>query len=96
MSRADTIFIENMREILDKGFSDKDLPVRPKWDDGTPAHTIKRFGIVNRYDLQEELIEGIMELNLSISFLIDSLESLKSLSFGLFVSSFSYISINLL
>ena len=55
MSRADTIFIENMREILDKGFSDKDLPVRPKWDDGTPAHTIKRFGIVNRYDLQEEL-----------------------------------------
>ena len=55
MSRADQIFIDNMNEILTQGFSDEHLPVRPKWEDGTPAHTIKRFGIVNRYDLQEEL-----------------------------------------
>ena len=55
MSRADEIFIQNMKDILENGFSDKDLPVRPRWEDGTPAHTIKKFGIVNTYDLQEEL-----------------------------------------
>ncbi len=54
MSRADDIFINNMNEILKNGFSDKDLQVRPKWSDGTPAHTIKKFGIVNEYNLQEE------------------------------------------
>ena len=54
MSRADEIFIQNMTDILEKGFSDENLPVRPKWEDGTPAHTIKLFGIVNRYNLQEE------------------------------------------
>ena len=55
MSRADEIFIQNMKDIMENGFSDKDLPVRPRWEDGTPAHTIKKFGIVNTYDLQEEL-----------------------------------------
>ena len=55
MSRADEIFVNNMKEILETGFSDKDLAVRPHWEDGTPAHTIKKFGIVNRYNLQEEL-----------------------------------------
>ncbi len=55
MSKADKIFIENMNDILNTGFSDKDYEVRPHWDDGTPAHTIKKFGIVNRYDLREEL-----------------------------------------
>ena len=55
MSKADVIFIQNMKDILENGFSDKDLPVRPHWEDGTPAHTIKKFGIVNTYDLQEEL-----------------------------------------
>ena len=55
MSKADEIFIQNMRDILDHGFSDENLPVRPHWEDGTPAHTRKLFGIVNRYDLQEEL-----------------------------------------
>lgn len=54
MSRADEIFIQNMNDILENGFSDENLPVRPKWEDGTPAHTIKKFGIVNRYNLQEE------------------------------------------
>ena len=55
MSRADEIFVQNMKDIMENGFSDKDLPVRPHWEDGTPAHTIKKFGIVNTYDLQEEL-----------------------------------------
>ena len=54
MSRADEIFIQNCREILTNGFWDTDQNVRPRWEDGTPAHTIKKFGIVNRYNLQEE------------------------------------------
>ena len=54
MSLADKIFIENCRDILTNGYSDENLDVRPHWEDGTPAHTIKKFGIVNRYDLQEE------------------------------------------
>ena len=55
MSRADHIFIDNMKDILENGVWDTDYPVRPHWADGAPAHTIKKFGIVNRYDLQEEL-----------------------------------------
>ncbi len=54
MSKADKIFIENCRDILENGFSDEKENVRPKWEDGTPAHTIKKFGIVNRYNLAEE------------------------------------------
>ena len=54
MSKADETFISNIQEILTNGVWDTDLPVRPKWSDGTPAHTIKKFGIVNRYNLQEE------------------------------------------
>lgn len=54
MSYADKIFIENCHDILQNGFSDKDLPVRPHWDDGEPAHTVKKFCIVNRYDLKKE------------------------------------------
>lgn len=54
MSKADKIFIQNCRDIIDNGFSDEHLEVRPHWEDGTPAHTIKRFGIVNRYNLAEE------------------------------------------
>ena len=54
MSRADELFIKNCREILSQGEWDTDWEVRPRWEDGTPAHTIKRFGIVNRYDLEEE------------------------------------------
>ena len=42
------------QDILDHGFSTEGMPVRPHWEDGTPAHTIKNFGVVNRYDLQEE------------------------------------------
>lgn len=54
MSRADEIFIQNCRDIIENGVSDSDLSVRPRWEDGTPAHTVKRFGLVNRYDLAEE------------------------------------------
>ncbi len=55
MSRADDIFIQNCQEILKDGVWDTNCKVRPHWEDGTPAHTIKKFGIVNRYNLQEEL-----------------------------------------
>lgn len=55
MSRADQIFIQNCQEILNEGVWDTSCKVRPHWEDGTPAHTIKKFGIVNRYNLQEEL-----------------------------------------
>ena len=48
MSRADEIFVENIKDILENGFSDENLEVRPHWADGTPAHTIKKFGVVNR------------------------------------------------
>ena len=54
MSRADEIFKQNCRDILDHGVWDTELEVRPHWDDGTPAHTGKKFGIINRYDLREE------------------------------------------
>ncbi len=54
MSYADKVFIDNCRQIVENGVWDRDYPVRPHWDDGTPAHTKKVFGIVNRYDLQKE------------------------------------------
>lgn len=54
MSKADVLFVKMMKKILEEGYSDEGLPVRPKWSDGTPAHTIKTFGVVNRYHLQEE------------------------------------------
>lgn len=54
MSKADILFVNMCRDIIDNGFSSEGQEVRPRWEDGTPAHTIKRFGIVNRYDLQEE------------------------------------------
>ena len=54
MSKADRIYIDTVRDILRSGVSDEGLDVRPRWADGTPAHTIKKFGVVNRYDLREE------------------------------------------
>ena len=54
MSYADQVFSANIRDILEKGVSDEGLDVRPHWEDGTPAHTIKLFGLVNRYDLSKE------------------------------------------
>ena len=54
MSRADELYIRTCRDILDNGIWDRDREVRPHWEDGAPAHTIKKFGVVNRYDLREE------------------------------------------
>ena len=54
MSRADELYRTTCLDILENGFSDAELEVRPHWEDGTPAHTIKKFGVVNRYNLAEE------------------------------------------
>lgn len=54
MSYADKVFIENVTDIMENGVWDTDLDVRPRWEDGTPAHTVKKFCIVNRYDLSKE------------------------------------------
>ena len=54
MSYADIVYMENCRKILSEGVWDTDREVRPRWPDGTPAHTVKCFGIVNRYDLKKE------------------------------------------
>ena len=54
MSKADKIFVDMCRDIIENGWADTECDVRPKWEDGTPAHTIKKFGVVNRYDLSQE------------------------------------------
>ena len=54
MSQADEIFISMCRDILDNGTSTEGEKVRPHWEDGTSAYTIKQFGVVNRYDLRKE------------------------------------------
>ena len=54
MSKADLLYRETCRKILSEGVWDTDRDVRPRWADGSPAHTIKCFGVVNRYDLREE------------------------------------------
>ncbi len=54
MSYADKVFIDNVCDIMENGVWDTELDVRPRWEDGTPAHTVKKFCIVNRYDLSKE------------------------------------------
>ncbi len=54
MSYADTLFINMCRDILDNGTSTEGEKVRPHWEDGSSAYTIKKFGVVNRYDLSKE------------------------------------------
>ncbi|MBR3184257.1 MAG: thymidylate synthase [Firmicutes bacterium] len=54
MSKADVLFVNMCQKILDEGFSTEGQNVRARWEDGTPAYTVKTFGVVNRYDLQEE------------------------------------------
>ena len=54
MSYADQVFIKMCREIIDYGCSTEGEKVRPHWEDGTPAYTVKQFGVVNRYDLSKE------------------------------------------
>ena len=53
MSRADQLFAENCRDILTNGVWDTNQKIRPRWEDGTPAHAVKQFCVINRYDLQE-------------------------------------------
>lgn len=54
MSKADEKFIAMCQDIISNGFSTEGEKVRPKWEDGTYAYTLKRFGVVSRYDLSEE------------------------------------------
>ncbi|WP_154027664.1 thymidylate synthase [Olsenella uli] len=54
MSRADKLFVSMCEDILENGTTTEGQKVRPKWEDGTPAYTIKQFGVVNRYDLRQE------------------------------------------
>lgn len=54
MSYADKVFINMCRDVLEKGTSTEGEKVRPKWEDGSFAYTIKQFGVVNRYDLSKE------------------------------------------
>ncbi len=56
MSLADKIFIDMCQDILDNGVSTEGEKVRPHWEDGTSAYTIKKFGVVNRYDLSKEFL----------------------------------------
>lgn len=65
MARADDIFIENIKEIINNGFSSEGQNIRAKWDDdGAPAHTIKSFGLINKYDLSKEFpIQTLRKIN---------------------------------
>ena len=54
MSSADVAFINTCKDIFENGFSTENEPVRPRWDDGSLAYTVKKFGVVNRYDLSKE------------------------------------------
>ena len=54
MSKADKLFVNMCEQILTDGFSTEGETVRAHWEDGSPAYTIKTFGVVNRYDLSEE------------------------------------------
>ena len=54
MSKADQVFVAMCQDILDHGTDTRGQHVRPHWEDGTPAYTIKQFGVCNRYDLREE------------------------------------------
>ena len=64
MSKADYTLLNNYMTILKDGEWDLGQNIRPKWQDGTPAHTIKKFGVVNKYNLQEEFpISGVRKTN---------------------------------
>ena len=54
MSYADKVFVEMCKDILENGTSTEGEKVRPVWEDGTSAYTMKKFGVVNRYDLSKE------------------------------------------
>ena len=54
MSKADVLFVNMCKKILEEGFSTEGATVRARWEDGSPAYTITTFGVVNRYDLSQE------------------------------------------
>lgn len=54
MSYADKLFVDMCKDIIDNGVDTKGEKVRPKWEDGSDAYTIKKFGVINRYDLRKE------------------------------------------
>lgn len=54
MSKADDLFIDMCKDIVENGYSSEGEKIRPRWEDGTPANTFKRFCIINRYDLSQE------------------------------------------
>lgn len=54
MSYADKLFVETCKDIIENGTNTQGEKVRPKWEDGSPAYTIKKFGVINRYDLRKE------------------------------------------
>ena len=54
MSHADRLFCAMCQDVIDNGTTNAGEEVRTRWEDGSPAYTIKRFGVVNRYDLQKE------------------------------------------
>ena len=54
MSKADDLFVSMCTDILENGTTTEGQKVRPHWEDGAPAYTIKQFGVVNRYDLRDE------------------------------------------
>ena len=54
MSKADVLFVNMCKKILEEGFSTEGATVRARWEDGSPAYTVKTFGVVNRYDLSQE------------------------------------------
>lgn len=68
MSSADIAFINTCKDILENGSWVKEEGVRPKWEDGTPAYTKKKFGVVNRYDLEKEFpLITIRPIKLSVA-----------------------------
>jgi len=65
---ADAVFVENCRDIIENGFWDTSVEVRPRWADGAPAHTVKKFCVVNRYDLSAEFpILTVRKTNLRLA-----------------------------
>lgn len=73
MSYADALFVKNCINIINNGFSDEGFDVRPKWEDGTPAHTKKILHVVDRYDLSKDPIPMVTLRKAGIKNAIDEI-----------------------
>ena len=73
MSYADTLFVKNCIKIINDGFSDDGFEVRPKWEDGTPAHTKKILHVVDHYDLSKDPIPMVTLRKAGIKNAIDEI-----------------------